>query len=250
VTLPAGGSVQVQSSASQTTPKATTAASAKLFMHDPAFQQWVKAVQAMPAGEQIQAVRKKLMELNPGFDGTVTASDGKGAPRVENGAVTDLKFTTNNVTDISPIRALVSLKQLDCSASAGKGILSDLAPLTGMKLTKLSCIENKQIENIYPLLGMPLTFFNGSRTNISDLTPLKGSPLTELTFTYTAVTDMSPLSGMTITNLNCGGTAVSDLRPLKNIPLKHLNCSYSQVSDLSPLVLNQAYAGPLFLTGA
>ncbi len=42
------------------------AASSKLFMHDPAFPQWMKDVQAMPAERQIEAVSKKLVELNPG----------------------------------------------------------------------------------------------------------------------------------------------------------------------------------------
>ena len=45
---------------------------AKLAYLDPAFQQWVKATQALPAEKQIEAVSKKLMELNPGFDGKVT----------------------------------------------------------------------------------------------------------------------------------------------------------------------------------
>ena len=39
----------------------------------PAFQQWVKATQALPAEKQIEAVSKKLMELNPGFDGKIEA---------------------------------------------------------------------------------------------------------------------------------------------------------------------------------
>lgn len=33
----------------------------------------MKEVQAMPAEKQIEAVSKKLMELNPGFDGAVGA---------------------------------------------------------------------------------------------------------------------------------------------------------------------------------
>ncbi len=39
----------------------------KLFMHDPAFPQWMKDVQAMSAEKQIEAVSKKLVELNPGL---------------------------------------------------------------------------------------------------------------------------------------------------------------------------------------
>ena len=47
----------------------------------PAFQAWMKAVAAMPAEKQVEAVSKKLVELNPGFDGKVTDFDGKARPR-------------------------------------------------------------------------------------------------------------------------------------------------------------------------
>ena len=39
---------------------------------DPAFQRWMKDVAALPAEKQVDAVAKKLQELNPGFDGKVT----------------------------------------------------------------------------------------------------------------------------------------------------------------------------------
>ena len=38
-------------------------------INDPAFQQWMKTVAALPAEKQVEAVAKKLQELNPGFDG-------------------------------------------------------------------------------------------------------------------------------------------------------------------------------------
>ena len=43
-------------------------------INDPAFQAWVKATQALPAEKQVEAVSKKLMELNPGFDGKAQAA--------------------------------------------------------------------------------------------------------------------------------------------------------------------------------
>ena len=46
---------------------------ANLAYLDPAFQQWVKETQALPPEKQIEAVSKKLMELNPGFDGKILA---------------------------------------------------------------------------------------------------------------------------------------------------------------------------------
>ena len=38
-----------------------------LAFNDPACQQWMKTVAALPAEKQIEAVVKKLQELNPGF---------------------------------------------------------------------------------------------------------------------------------------------------------------------------------------
>src|SRR5208283_4253621 len=62
-----------------------TTARVQTNINEPAFQQWVKATQAMRAEKQVEAVAKKLMKLNPGFDGTVTRADGYGAPKIENG---------------------------------------------------------------------------------------------------------------------------------------------------------------------
>ncbi|MCE9608354.1 MAG: protein kinase, partial [Planctomycetia bacterium] len=93
----------------------------------PAFQRWMRDVQAMPAEEQVKAVSKKLMELNPGFDGQLTDVNARGTPKIENGVVTECSFVTDNVTDISPVRALLGLKTLKCYGSNwNNGMLADL----------------------------------------------------------------------------------------------------------------------------
>ncbi len=110
--------------------------SAEPAWNTPAFQQWVKATQALPAEKQIEAVSKKLMELNPGFDGKVTGLGWERHAQDRERRGHGVGFLTDNVTRISPVRALVGLKRLTCSAAAyGKGKLSDLSPLQGMKLT-------------------------------------------------------------------------------------------------------------------
>ena len=144
---------------------------------DPAFQQWMKEVAALPAERQVEAVVKKLKELNPGFDGKVTDGGyGHGTPRVENGVVTEFGFSTDNVTDISPVRALAGLKSLLCSGSGqGTGKLSDLSPLKGMTLMDLNCALT-QVADLSPLKGMQLTALWCWDTQVSDLSPLKGTP--------------------------------------------------------------------------
>ena len=97
---------------------------AKLAYLDPAFQAWVKATQALSADKQIEAVSKKLMELNPGFDGKVTDGIRKARPKSSRASSWKWDFITDNVTDISPVRALVGLKVLNCNGSTvGNGRL-------------------------------------------------------------------------------------------------------------------------------
>ncbi len=55
----------------------------------PDFQQWMKDVAAMPAEKQVEAVSKKLVEMNPGFDGTI---DGRN---IENNVVTRIDFRSD-----------------------------------------------------------------------------------------------------------------------------------------------------------
>ena len=122
----------------------------------PAFQAWMKEVQAMPAEQQVEAVSKKLMELNPGFDGEVTGGYGTGTPKIEAGVVTELGFVTDKMLDISPVKALVGLRNLWCSTqNQSKSKLSDLSPLTGMQLTYLN-FGFTQVSSLQSLQGMPL----------------------------------------------------------------------------------------------
>jgi len=195
------------------------------------FETWINEVAAMTAEQQVEAVARKLRDLNPLFDGTVTS-------RIESNAVTELRLLSDNVTDISPVRALAQLRTLDCSGSFvpqnGMGKIKDLSPLTGMKLSTL-IFHNTQMADLSPLLGMPLTRLLCSWTQVSDLSPLAGMNLTELNVQFTKVSDLTPLSGMKLKTLLCTGTAVANLSPLESMPLSTLQLGYTQVSDLSPL---------------
>jgi len=228
-----------------------------LAFQTPGFDEWVQQVQAMPAEQQVQAVSKKLVELNPGFDGQVTGWLRELPPQIEDGVVTKFGFIHDNVADLSPVRALKGLKELAClGGGKGKSKLHDLSPLKGMMLTLLAC-PKAEIADLSPLNGMPLTYFNMQYTNVSDLSPLKGMKLTSLSCSvalkladlsplhgmpltgfdveWTKVADLSPLKGMPLTLLKIGGTAVTDLSPLKDMKLQLLGISDTQTADLSLL---------------
>ena len=215
-----------------------------LAFEAPGFDQWVKQISALPPEEQAKEVAKKLQELNPDFDGKVT-------PTTKGGAVTDLQFFTDNVTDISPVRALRSLSILDIHGSSeGKGKLvnlsplkglpltslqiyftqvSDLSPLQDMKLTLLHC-GNTLVAELSPLKGMPLEFLDCSETNVNDISPLNGMPLTQIRISLTQVSDLSPLKGMKLTRLGFE-YHVTDLSPIKDMPLKHIQCHFNPERD-------------------
>jgi eukaryotic-like serine/threonine-protein kinase len=187
---------------------------------------WERAVALLPAAQQVKFVAARLQELNPGFDGKVE-------PSIENGVVTGLEFSTEQVSDISPVRALTNLKNLKCAP----GKLIDLSPLKGLKLATLD-LSGTQVSDLSPLKGMPLTSLNfHTCPQIQDLKPLKGMPLTYLNLhDGPKVVDFSPLKGMPLTTLWAGGNLVRDLSPLKGLPLTSLSLSHCpEVQDLSPL---------------
>lgn len=202
-------------------PGVPPASSGKLFMHDPAFPLWMKDVQAMSAEKQVEAVREKLMELNPGFDGSLSAYSRSNPPKVTNGVVTEFGFDAKMITDLSPVRALTNLQVLNCSTSpvSPRAKLVDLSPLQGMKLGLLYC----------------------SNTSVSDLSPLEGIPLNTLFCDNTQVSDLSPLAGMKLVKLLCENTPVADVQVLQNqSSLKNLNIRRTKVIPAAVAALQQA----------
>jgi serine/threonine-protein kinase len=197
----------------------------------PVDDAWVEAVAAMGSGRQPQVIREKMSELNPGFNGqhmNLTIKDGT--------EITDVVFPSEEVTDISPLRALRSLHSLECPGLAWvtRGKLADLSPLRGLPLRRL-VIHNTEVKDLSPLRDMPLTYLSCYGTEVQDLSPLRGLPLTHLDVGGTHISDLSPLEGMKLTFLHCDHTAVEDLRPLRGMPLQELHCHQTRVSSLWPL---------------
>ena len=210
---------------------------------------WERVVAGLSAAEQVRAVAARLKELNPSFDAALV-------PTIENGVVRELAFNTDDVTDISPVRALTRLSSLKCSGFGdrnspltdlsplsglplrtlvlAKGELFDLSPLKGMPLTEFSCYGTR-VTDLSPLEGMKLRVLNCDSIRVSDLSPLKGMPLETLVLSRKAE-DLTALAGMnTLENLVFEGTTISDLSPLRGMKLTTLNMYASPVSDLSPL---------------
>jgi serine/threonine-protein kinase len=198
-------------------------------INDPEFQKWMQQVALMPAAAQVTAVAAKLMELNRGFDGYVT-------PTIEKGVLTRLEFPADQITDLSPVRALAELRWLICCGRgpAEKGQLADLSPLTGMRLTRLD-VKYTHVADLSPLTESPLIELFCNYTSVADLAPLRGVPLRQLDISGTEVADLSPLEELRLTWLHFHATRVADLAPLSRLPLTSLGFNESSVCNLSPL---------------
>ena len=202
----------------------------------PGFQRWLKDVRGMPAEKQLAAVSRKLMELNPGFDGKLALDErGRGSPLIDGGRVVELQLFTDHVTDLSPLRAFTQLRGCISKGSDFHGILSDLTPLQGLPLTTLVLTGNPRLSDLSPLQGMPLTRLVCFTTAVSDLTPLEGMKLKELSLRSTAVVDLSPLQGMPLTQLDCYGCRILDLSPLQGMKLTRFENNSCQATDFTPL---------------
>lgn len=196
----------------------------------PEFDVWAKQVAALPAEQQVQEVVKNLQKLNPGFD-------GKNQATIEQGVVTGIELIVDHLTDISPVRAFPTLSKLNCHCSGYvevPGALSDISPLSGMKLSVL-WFAGANISDLSPLRGMPLNSLACSVTNVSDLAPLRGMPLWSLNCSQSPVSDLSPLQGMQIGVIQLINDPIADLSPLRGMPLIEVNCTNIKCTDLTPL---------------
>jgi len=197
-----------------------------------AFLQWIEDTKKLPAEQQVEAVARKLVELNPGFDGKLT-------PKIMSGAVTELKLNTDAVRNLSPLRALSKLRKLAVNGTITQterlGQLADLSPLRGLRLEYFECHFNRQVTDLSPLQGMPLLRLDIHDCGVKDLSPLKGLPLTSLWIGGNPATDLSPLKELRLREFSCYTAPLSDLSPLQGMPLIYLDIRWTKVVDLSPL---------------
>ncbi|MBI5395401.1 MAG: protein kinase [Verrucomicrobia bacterium] len=177
--------------------------------------------------QMLQKFIARMKETNPGFGGGV-------GPAFEGDQLTEVTFTTEAVSDLSPVRDLAGLKVLRCISPGVSGKIAKLAPLSGLPLHGLDCQGNR-ITDLTPLKTTALTSLQLDNNPLTDLRGLEGLRLTSLCCTNVPISDLKPLAGMPLTSLILAGTKVSDLAPLKRAPLATLGIGLTEVSDLTPL---------------
>ncbi|MDE0506607.1 MAG: leucine-rich repeat domain-containing protein, partial [Candidatus Poribacteria bacterium] len=191
--------------------------------------------------------------LKLGFDDPVTEADMRRLTRLhavhmqiinlsglEHAVnLTSLRLNRNWIVDISPLKDLIRLRELDLSECLNIESLNPLANLANLSelslwdcrledisglanltgLTKLNLRLNR-IEDIAPLRGMVrLEVLNLSFNSFSDISPLEGmTELTELRLSNNFIEDLSALANLTrLTELYLNGCGTVDIRPLANL---------------------------------
>jgi serine/threonine protein kinase len=202
---------------------------ASLWQPTPDQQDFFDQVAALPVENQAAAVARMMQEINPGFDGDFKQT-------IDKNQVTEFVVSTDEVTDIWPVRALTHLQVLRCAGTPDTGKLVDLSPLQGMTLSILA-LENNQVVDLSPLAGMPLENLGISSNRVLDLAPLAGMAKLRVVTAYNnQISDLSPLRNAPLTYLNCGYNAkVSDLSPLSRCPLQVLGFNRTSVASLTAL---------------
>ena len=138
----------------------------------------------------------------------ITISDLEGLTKL-----TYLSLDRNNISDITPLRPLVSLETLKLMAN-NIGTIRAIKNLTNLK--NLDIGQNR----------------------ISNITPLKDLlQLENLSMSYNKVRDISSLQDLShLKVLKAGGNEISDIFALEDLQqLEHLELPINQITDTSPL---------------
>ncbi|MBA4017129.1 MAG: hypothetical protein C0483_08155 [Pirellula sp.] len=123
----------------------------KLFLQDPGFEPWLREVQGLPIDRKMEAVSKKLRELNPGFDGVLLNAEMNQNAAAADGVLRSLGVNVHQVRDVSPLRALSDVRYLTFGSPGYRlGKLSDLSPLRGLALANLN-IQQTIVSELSPL---------------------------------------------------------------------------------------------------
>jgi len=195
-----------------------------------ALAQQGRTAEAIFAGRSLGSDAAKML---PAWQAKVDAWLGKNAPRVTltSDGRYDLDLSNRSLTDLSPLRGM-PLSRLTIS---GNPHLTDLRPLADCTLVSLRAEEIPDLVDLSPLKGKKLTEIRLDGSGVRDLSPLAGMPLSYVKINFTAITDLTPLRGTKLKNLYANNSSVRDLEPLRGQPLEGLHLAGAHVVSLDPV---------------
>ncbi|NLM19340.1 MAG: protein kinase [Clostridiaceae bacterium] len=152
--------------------------------------------------------------------------------------ITDTGFRIDGRGDISSLADIPNMYYLRNLTLTSQSI-SDLSPLSGMKLEKIN-LSNNFVGNLLSLKDMAtLRELDVCQNPLRDLTPISRLlSLESLDISQTQVTDLMPLAELTkLQTLNLEYCDIEDISVLAKLPnLREVDVSNTLITDLSPLI--------------
>lgn len=197
---------------------------------------------------EVQILEEQLKAANPGLDTLlikyyVKGEDGilklncvKKLNDLSPLADTSLHITHLDISNNATLSDLTSLKGLPLKKLQAHGNnITDLSPISEMKLEYLSLGSNKKLKNLNQISNLPLKELYIPRTNISDLTPLSKMPLNILWIIHTKVKSLKPLEACPIEHVAVSINEIPYFYQMNTTILKKLTIwgKNDYVSDLS-----------------
>jgi Leucine-rich repeat (LRR) protein len=175
---------------------------------------WEKSLADLPPEARVKAVHARLKTLNAGYDSS------QAEHHIAHGRITRLRLASPALKDVSPLRALTDLRELELPSTG----VSDLSPLRNSKLTLL-VLDGSKIADLRPLRDMKeLAILSLASTPVRDLSPLEGLDLARLTVTACPSADLSGLRRVKLRELHCDFDPKRDTETLKSMPsLEQIN---------------------------
>ncbi len=154
---------------------------------------------------------------------------------VENLAVTELHLDNNQITNIEPLKDLMSLKRLGLAGNQ----ITNIKPLKGLTSLEWLDLAGNQITNIEPLKDlMSLKVLNLKNDQITNIEPLKDlMSLKWLGLAGNQITNIESLKGLTsLERLYLDNNQITNIEPLKDLmSLKRLGLAGNQITNIKPL---------------
>lgn len=150
-------------------------------IHSLSDEEFENLLKELKSWQQVECISIRLKQHNPEFDGLLI-------PEFRDGEVYGLQFSTDAVSDLSPLAALEHLKSISAKGygelepdfsvlspligkKKKKGKLKDLSVLKQLSIDRLS-IENNPIDDLTSVTDLPLRSLNIRRTNIKSIEPI------------------------------------------------------------------------------
>lgn len=152
--------------------------------------------------------------------------------------LTELRLAYNNISDITPLGNITSLKELHITANSAISDTSALANLVNLEGLFMSHLPNNG--TIAPLQNLnKLRNLQFSSNNVTDLSPIQGKTTIEYLYANTnKFTNFEVLSTLTnLKNLEISNTGIKDITVLAPLTqLEHLSLWFNdQIEDFATL---------------